>query len=403
MRRLGPRTQTAVLLLGFALALAIRARFLAALTSNYDIASWRLVSNILERGGNVYRETNRYNYSPLWGCLLVALDFLGRVVGLPLYRVAPLFLLGVDLASAALLRAIALERGQTQGRAGLAALLFFANPVSVIVSSYQGAFDNLSILFLLLALFFAGRRRASRGGVVAALSMSLLAKHITWFHPLLFAFRSGRKRVEPAALIPYAVFLLSFAPFWRDWDGIRTHVFSYRSLDEPYGVEFLRSVAGFPRGATTALLVLSALTAVALLRRVEIGRASLLLLLVLLIFAPGICPYYFVWPIALGCLYPTAGFLVYTVVVTGFLVHSPDVIGLELPHLPGWSGPWWALVFWLLWEIRGLAGKRAGKHPGLAVDSTDSKERRQTQTEQHGEGLDPDADAKRGRIVLEID
>jgi hypothetical protein len=396
MKRSGARIGTALLLFGFAVALAIRARFLAALPSNYDMVSWKIVANILERGGNVYHETSRYNYSPLWGCLLVALDVLGRAVRLPLYRMVSLFLLGVDLASAVLLRAIALERGHSRARAGLAALLFFANPVSVIVSSYQGAFDNLSILFLLLALLFAFRRYEASGGIVGALSVSLLAKHITWFHPVLFAWRSGRRRALLAtALVPYAVFLLSFVPFWRGWEGIRAHVFGYRGLDEPYGVELL----GLPRETTTALLVLAALTAIGLLRRVEVGRSSLLLMLVLLIFAPGICPYYFVWPIALGALYPTAGFLVYTVVVTAFLVHSPDVIGLELRHLPGWSGPWWALVFWLLWEIRLLRRESWSRIVGMAVP----EERRERQSEQQREGLDPDAEAKGSRVVLQLD
>ena len=356
MRGPTARRQAPLLIAGFALALAARVLFLAALKQNYDMASWRIVADILERGGNVYRETSRYNYSPLWAALLVVLDVLGRAASLPLDRMVSLSLLGIDVASAAVLRKIALERGQTPMRANGTALLFFANPVSVIVSSYQGAFDNLSILFLLLALLWAGRRPEAKAGVVAALSLSVVVKHITWFHPALFALR-GRRRPDPAtALIPYAAFLLSFVPFWRGWEGIRAHVFGYRGLDEPYGVEFLRGVPWLPRETTTGILVLAALTAVVLLRGVEIGRASLLLLLVLLIFAPGICPYYFLWPVALGCLYPTAGSLVYTVVVTAFLVHSPDVIGLELPHLPGWSGPWWALVFWLLWEIRGLIG-----------------------------------------------
>ncbi len=88
------------------------------------------------------------------------------------------------------------------------------------------------------------------------------------------------------------------------------------------------------------------------LREVEFARASLRLFLVVLLFVPGIAVYYFVWPIALGALYPSAGYAVYTAIVTLFLIHSPDALGVELSHLPGWSGPWWALAFWLLWEIR---------------------------------------------------
>ena len=109
-----------------------------------------------------------------------------------------------------------------------------------------------------------------------------------------------------------------------------------------------------PHETTTVLFVLAALAAVWLLRSVELGRASLMLFLVILIFTPGICPYYFVWPVALGALYPGVGFAVYTAVVTAFFIHSPDVLAQEIPHLPGWWGVWWAVVLWLLWELQSL-------------------------------------------------
>ncbi len=345
---------------GFAAALAIRSVFLARLTEGYDITSWKIAVEILERGGHLYRETSRYNYSPLWAGILVVLDRIGRPLSLSLERMVSLFLLAVDVATALLLRTLAIEKGWSPRRALAASLVFFANPVSVIVSSYLGTFDNLSILFLLLALRWAARRPASAVAVTGSLSLSLLAKHVTWFHPIVFAQpRGGRARFSwITAICPYLVFLASFLPFWREWDAIRAHVFGYRSLDEPYGLEPLRFVPWLPRETTTILMVLAALATVALCRNVETGRASLLLFLVLLLFAPGICPYYFVWPIALGALYPSAGYAVYTAVVTAFLVHSPDGLGVELPHLPGWSGPWWALVFWLLWEIRSLSRER---------------------------------------------
>ena len=140
-----------------------------------------------------------------------------------------------------------------------------------------------------------------------------------------------------------------------------------RDLDEAYGTEPLRLVHWLPRQTTTVLFVMAAFAAIFWLRGVELGRASLVLFLVLLIFTPGICPYYFIWPVALGALYPGLGFAVYTAVVTAFFIHSPDVIAQEIPHLPGWWGVWWAIVFWLLWELRSL--------PKSSIDSM-AKERR---------------------------
>jgi hypothetical protein len=91
----------------------------------------------------------------------------------------------------------------------------------------------------------------------------------------------------------------------------------------------------------------------------EIGRACLLLFLVLLIFVPGVVQYYFVWPIALGALSGGAGYAVFTLVVSAFFLGSPDGLGLAIPHLPGWHGVWWAAVLWLMWELRRVRGPKS--------------------------------------------
>ncbi|MGH9317619.1 MAG: hypothetical protein ACRD1P_10990 [Thermoanaerobaculia bacterium] len=338
---------------GFALALALRTVFFLSSRETWDFQSWEIAASIVEKGGVVYQETTRYAYSPVWAYVLAFLRFATKPLGLTLSQAVSLLLLAGDGATALLLFRIAKQRGQASSRALGTALLFFLNPVSVLVSSSLGMFDNLSIFFLLIAVFLSAQRPVPKKAFLASMSASLLVKHITWFHPLLLARRKEEPRVGlPAVFFPYAVFVASFLPFWRSWRGIREYVFWYRGLEEPYGTEFLYSVPGVPSWAPKALLLLAALSAAYVLRRAEFGRACLLLFLVVLIFAPGIVQYYFVWPIALGALYPSAGYAVYTAMVGAFLIHSPDLLAQEIAHLPGWSGPWWALVFWLLWEIR---------------------------------------------------
>ncbi|MGE5277913.1 MAG: hypothetical protein ACM3SU_13020 [Acidobacteriota bacterium] len=361
-----PRRDLAVLVAGFLAALALRLAFLAAPNDRYDLGSFRIVAGILDRGGDVYRETTRYNYSPVWAGVLWVLAGASKSVGISLDRAVTGLLLAGDAATALLLARIALGRGEPRMRAAFAALLFFANPVSVLTSSRLAMFDNLSVLFLLLAVRAMEAVPPRRAGAVAGMTASLLIKHVTWFHPLLLPRRREPRVGLPGALAPYALFLASFLPFWRSWDRIRSQVFGYQSMGEPYGTEPLRFLPGFPTWGTAAICVAAALAAAGWLwyREVEFGRASLLLFLVVLLLAPGIAVYYFVWPIALGALYPSAGYAVYTVIASLFLIHSPDALSVELPHLPGWSGPWWALLFWLLWEIRRLSG--AGRAPAAA-------------------------------------
>ncbi len=355
------RRDLVVLAAGFLATLATRALCLLWLRDHNNLLSWRLVSNVLETGGDLYRDTNgRYNYSPLWAGIVWILARVAPPHGLSLDKAVSLFLTAVDVATAALLFRIARERTGSPRRALAAALVFLANPVSAIVSGSLGAFDNLAIFFLLRAIPRAENRPVSRAKTIGAMSLSLLAKHVAWFHPLLLA----RKREQPrvglfGALVPYAVFFLSFLPFWASREAIRTRVFGYSSLDEPYGLEPLRFWPFLPQETLPAIFVATGLAAVYALRRVEFGRACLLLFLVNLIFLPGIGQNYFVWPIALGALYPSLGYAVYSVMIALFLIHSPDALAIELPHLPGWSGPWWAAVLWLLLEIRKLRGDTA--------------------------------------------
>jgi len=352
MQRSGGRLR-ALLGLGFAAALAVRLVFVAHFRENYDMRSLRIAAEVVLRGGVVYGETARYNYAPLWAYVLAGIELVSRAAGLTFSACVLALFLVADLTTAWLVYGLACELGRPPSIAAGAALLFFANPVSVFASGFFAQFDQLAILFLLLAIRFAVCPRARPLAAAGALSLSLLVKHVTWFHPLLFAARrEARWRGGPVSLLAYAAFVLSFLPFWPARRAIVAQVFQYRGMGEPYGTEFLRFLPGFPIWGTTVIFGVVSLAAVALLRRVEPARGSLMLFLTTLLVLPGVSPYYFVWPIALGSLFSGPGYLVYTIVVTGFFIHSPDGLGVELAHLPGWAAVWWSGAFWLLWEIR---------------------------------------------------
>jgi hypothetical protein len=134
-----------------------------------------------------------------------------------------------------------------------------------------------------------------------------------------------------------------------------------------YGIEAIQLLSWVPQSGLflTAIFLVAALVAVTKFRRLERVRASLLLFLVILVFLPGFQGRYCVWPLALGALYPNLGYLVYTVASGSFLTST--VLGLyrTMPWLPGWYAPWWAAVFWLLWELRALSGESSRERSGL--------------------------------------
>jgi hypothetical protein len=342
----------------FLAALALRVALLLRVETNYDVESFATAVDILRRGGRLYLETSRYNYSPVWAHVLLGLDTAAWRANLPFPQVLGAFLLFVDGLTALLLHRLA-----GGGRRGTAvALLFFANPVSIFVSSFHLQFDGLAILFLLLAVWAAGRPAGARGATIAGLSASLLVKHVTAFYPPLFLRKREPGGLGPlGVLVPYAVFAASFLPYAGQWAGIRDHVLGYRSLAEDYGTAMLARIPGAPAWLPTAVFAAAVVTSLVLLRGVALPRACLLLSLVTLLALPGIAEYYFVWPIALGALSAGAGYLVYTLVVSAFFLGSPDGLNVPLKHLPGWHGVWWSLLLWLALEVRRLERERAGR------------------------------------------
>ncbi len=215
----------------------------------------------------------------------------------------------------------------------------------------------MALLLLLAALRVFRRDPLRPVPVAAALAGSLLVKHLAPFHPLLFVRGPRRRGLPPAAVAAvYAVFAASFLPFLAAWPAIRRNVLLYGGLGGLYGTDALLLLPGVPFWVPRVLFAAAAIAAVVLLlrRRVETARASLLLFLVTLVFLPGIGRQYFVWPIALGALFPGAGYAIYTAVATAALV-AISGLAPSLAHLPGWYGVWWAALLWLLLEVRGGA------------------------------------------------
>jgi hypothetical protein len=351
--------RASLLAAGFLAALVVRVWLLAGFHGNYDTESYALVAEIARTGGDLYRDTSRYNYSPLWAGVCVAAEAVARLLGTRPILVFGALLLLADVATAFLVFLLARRRG-SPAAAGLAALFFFANPVSILISSRHLQFDGLAILFLLAAI--ACSERARDLSAAAALSVSLLVKHVTGLHPLLFRRRPGVKGLLPAVL-PYAVFAVSLLPYAGSWREILQNVVLYRGVTGNYGLEVMVLLPGVPDWAPVPIFFAAVAVAIALLSRVELARASLRLFLVILVFAPGFGRQYCVWPIALGALFAGPGFFLYSLVAGAFLVGA--IFPGSGAALPGWYGPFWAAVAWLAWELRGA--RRSPREAGQAA------------------------------------
>ncbi len=354
------RRRASLLAAGFLAALAARLALLYVFPGNYDTDSYAIVAEVVRRGGDPYRETTRYNYSPLWAGVCVAVEAAAKTAGARPTTILGLLLLLTDAATALLVYRLARPR-RSRSASALAALLFFANPVSILISSHHLQFDGIAILFLLVAI--ASTERARDLPAAAALSLSLLVKHVAGLHPLLFRRRPGWRGVVPV-VFPYAVFGASFLPYLASWREIVERVLLYRGVTGNYGIEVLVLLPGVPDWAPVPIFVAAVAAALFFLQKVELARASLLLFLVVLVFAPGFGRQYCVWPIALGALFAGPGFFLYSAVAGAFLVGALFPAAQDAVPLPGWYGPFWAAIAWLAWELRGTGGRRPAEVAG---------------------------------------
>ncbi len=194
----------------------------------FDIeAHWTIGSLVLD-GQNVYTAplaAGRYPYPPLHGLIsavLVALAQGSRTLFLILDKVAP-GLCGVAIAVA--VWAAARRLGRAPGVALTAGLLYALNPLPALVTGYHGQFEEIPLLFIVLAVLALVRdpallpRPTLREGLVAAASALLLGVAIAYkswpvlFLPPLVLYTRGwtwRALYVPLSLVPLGVSLLGF-------------------------------------------------------------------------------------------------------------------------------------------------------------------------------------------------
>jgi hypothetical protein len=313
---------------------------LASIAPNFDMTSWRIAADLQAQAQSVYANTDRYNYGPIWAWILSGLLWLTKLLhvdaGQGFHVIVALFLATVDALIAMTLAA---------AYSSTAAIVFLLSPITLLISGFHAQFDNLAILFALLAwLIIRGGTPGARALVASALlaGLSLAAKHFLFLFPvwLLFWKPLGklRSRILYAA-IAYGLFFCSFSPWWLDpasCSGILHNVFEYAG--RYYGETLLRLIAHlltqifnldaiFPwipagRGLQALWMVLLLVSGIVAARR---GSHELFLryIVVLYAFSPAFADQYMSIPmIACAVLYPLWPSWAFVASGTGLLLVS---------------------------------------------------------------------------------
>ncbi len=198
---------------------------------NFDFESYCIVGELAASGNNVYAFTSRYNYGPIWFILLGTFWKLaaGNILLFRIFIVSTLTLCDFLIA-----KLISQKAGNFWG------LIFFLNPISLIITGYHNQFDNIAVLFGAYAVSCLEKSADERDFKAAdiygtiLLSFSLITKHILFAFPLwvLLNKKIDARKKFLYAFIPPLIFLISFIPYWAEGSqGILNNVFLYKSFN----------------------------------------------------------------------------------------------------------------------------------------------------------------------------
>ncbi|MBN1391308.1 MAG: hypothetical protein JW947_00725 [Sedimentisphaerales bacterium] len=318
---------------------------------NFDMQSYEIVTGIVTKGGNVYAETKRYTYSPVWFWILFSLKQIQtKMPGVPFYFIVRSFLCVVDLLTLAILLLIA---GLQKLPPVRTAVFFFLSPVSFLITGFHGQFENLSMLMILFGIYiylrFAEMPVLKTTGLWLFATAGMIIKH-NIFYELIICLHSSIKRYwikVPLFIASVAIFLLLLVPYWKTGSkGIINNVFQYGSRSGCYGVTSL-----FDWPNLRYLFIIAMFVFPLFLKSSDIITGCLLGTLFFLTFATGMAVQYFVLPVALGALRPSKLSVVYNLAVPLFILGSIDNVSLPGFHLFQWNLVWVAATCWFIAEM----------------------------------------------------
>ena len=330
----------------------IRLILAAVVYGNFDMQSYEMVADIVNKDGNVYAATERYNYSPVWFMVLAVLKKIQLAMpGVPFHFVVRSFLCGVDLLTLVVLLLIV---GVSKLPPVRTAIFFYLSPVSFLLTGYHGQFENVAMLMVLIGIFLylwlATRPVLKITLLWLFATAGMIVKHNT-FYEVIICLNSSIKRYRvkvPLFIISVVIFLSLFVPYWKEGRvGIIANVFKYGSEVGTYGVTSL-----FMLPYLKYVFILGMCIFPLFLKSRDIIAQCLLGTLFFLTFTTKGLVEYFVLPVALGAIRPSKFSLLYTLAASCFILGNNNNVFIPVFNLFQWNVVWVGAICWFVAEMR---------------------------------------------------
>lgn len=278
-----------ILILIIFLSILLRV-FISKIGITYDLESFHIVGNLVNEGKNIYSETHRYNYGPIWAYILgffkkISYFFDNNEL---IFR----FLIILTLSLADILIAYWLLK---EYKNFYLFIFFLFNPISIYTTGYHNQFDNLAISIALWSSFFISQKNIKKKFLgYFLLSISISIKHIFVFIiPWLFL-KARNKKEKLLSIMPILIFIILFLPFsfsQKAIKGIWENVLTYKVASNIYSF--------FPFSGILRPLIILILFIISyfFIRKEETKKQFILYLLFITALSPIYASQYLIIPI----------------------------------------------------------------------------------------------------------
>ena len=340
----------------------------ASLGHNGDFDFWLRHAEVVRNGGNLYEGGESYGYGPVWMYLLRFADLVQSIF--PENRKIFRLVIILILTFADFLIAVVIARKFSQ----FAGLLFFLNPVSIIITGYHNQFDNIAIGTGLCAIIvltihreIATKKTFWVGLVLMGFSIAI--KQVLIFFPIWLFLRPGAFKTKFYQLVtPYLIFCAGFIPWATSFERIQVlvgEIFPRRGrsglLLTLLGAEYDGTIRGtnfddLAHRAVSVIFILLVIFIGWLMRQRQLLDSLIVYLLVIVAFAPAYSQQQLILPLIALFVYSTIELKIFYLLTLIFMIQNSDELGYEFlfPHFFRLNGTIyaWLQVLLLIFALR---------------------------------------------------
>lgn len=343
------------LVCGILLVVRVVPALLLPVGAGYDIESFRLVGEAVLNGQEVYTSAAiwRHPYLPMYMYVIGAALYVANSFSLPFVVLVKLPAIAADVGITAVLYHASHQSGKSPAESKWIALLYALNPISVLVSSYHGQFDPVSIFLLMLAWYsWQWQQKEKTSAFILGLAVLNKTWPIVLLPLLLLRLKTYYQQIIYAVItlaVPITAVLTYLWVYQADPAPMLLRALTHTGPPGYWGLSALLAVAA-KLGNTTAqtiydallvanrwLILVAGLAAWWITRRQSLVDALVTTILTIFVISSGMGIQWLVWVAPFAMLVGDFKWLKwYSLAGTVFLVGQ--LYGLHLYP--------WATVFW---------------------------------------------------------